>query len=260
MIKKFTILSLLAILSLTGCTQSGGNNTPSGEGTPSGEPVDPSGGDVDPSGGDVDPSGGEDPVTPPSGPTKVEIAKHTLSDGNPPIDINSIGQHVNKSTWNSFKGASASKFTNNYNYTFRYFVSGQVTYETFTKNGYELSNSSGIHYYERIDNKLYYYNSVSDGYERISSSYDFISHRSEVLAHEVYVHMFEYENYTYYGEDEGMDGSFIYNTSAFSNEIKFQGGYLTYLRYTLNSPLTTYEIHLSFESTIEIPKSYYYKS
>ena len=192
-------------------------------------------------------------------PVKVTVAAHTLSDSNPPINVNSIGQNVSKSTWNSFKGASASKFTGHYNYTYRYYVGGQVTYESFTKNGYELSNSTGTYYYEKIDNNLYYYNRTSSGYERTASSYDFISHRSDVLAQEVYVHMFEYENYTYYGEDDGMDGVFIYNTSAFSTEVKFQGGYLTHLRYTLNSPLTTYEIQLSFETTISIPKSYYYK-
>lgn len=192
-------------------------------------------------------------------PTKVTVNAHTLSDSNPPIDINSIGQNVNKSTWNSFKHASASMFTNHYNYTYRYFVGGQVTYESFTKNGYELSNNTGTYYYERINNELYTYSRVSDGLKRIPSSYDFIAHRSEVLANEVYTHMFDYENYTYYGEDDGLDGVFLYNTTAFSTEVKFQGGYLTHLRYTLNSPMSTYEIQLAFETTIDIPKSYYMK-
>ena len=241
MIKRITVILLLSILSLAGCNQ------------PVAAPSEET-----PSGGESSGGGGGDPVTPPpSGPTKVSVNKHTLSDGNPPIDINSDGQSVSKATWNSFKGAPASKFNNHYNYTYRYYVSGQTTYETFTKNGYKLSNSTGLYYYERINNKLYQYNSTKDGYERVLSSYDFINHRNEVLAHEVYVHMFDYDEYTYNGD---FDGSYTYNTSAFSTEIKFQDGYLTYLRYTLNSPLSTFEIFNSFESIIEIPKSYYYQS
>ena len=238
MMKRLTIILLLSILSITGCDRSNGS-TPSGGSDP---------------GGETDPGGGGEP---PSGPTKVVVNKHTLSDGNPPIDINSTGQNVSKSVWNSFDNAPASKFLNNYNYTYRYMVGGAVTYETFTKNGYELSNSTGVYYYERIGSDLYYYNKVSDGYERIDSPIDFIDRRSERIAHEVDVHMFEYEKYRYYGEEDGMEGVFIYNESTFSTMVKFQGGYLTYLRYTLNSPLSTYEIYQTFESTIEIPKSYY---
>lgn len=243
MIKKLTALLLLSILTLAGC----GDNTPSTLG--GNEP----GGGTEPGGGGDEPGG--DP-NPPSGPTKVTVPKHTLSDGTPPIDLNSVGEHVNETTWNSFKNGSASKFNNHYNYTYRYFVSGQTTYEVFTKNGYELSNSTGTYYYERISNKQYYYNRTKDGYERISSPTDFISHRSDVLAHEVKVHMFEYKNYEY----DVDTGYFTYYISgSFSTMVMFQGGYLTYLRYTLSSPLTTYEIFTSFESTIDIPASYYYE-
>lgn len=256
MTKKLSALFALSVLSLTGCGQPSGSHQPVSESEPSAEV---SSAAASKSSEETKSSGGGSSSSTSTGPTKVTVAKHTLSDGNPPIDIHSVGQHVDKTTWDSFKGAPASKFNSHYNYTYRYFVGGQVTYETFTKDGYELSNNTGTYYYERIGGKRYQYNSMSDGYERVSSSYDFIARRSEAIAHEADVHMFAYEEYTYFGEDDGMDGVFIYNTSAFSTEIKFQGGYLTYLRYTLNSPLTTYEIQLAFETTIEIPKSYYYQ-
>ena len=101
-------------MSLAGCNQPA--TTPSGESSGGG------------GGGSVTP--------PPSGPTKVTVDKHTLGDNNPPIDITSDGQSVSKTTWNSFKGASSSKFSNHYNFTYRYLAGGQTTYETFTKNGY----------------------------------------------------------------------------------------------------------------------------
>ena len=257
MIKRLSMVLLLSFLSLAACNTSKQPNSPTDDNVPSETSSD----DKSLEGSKSDSSKADNSVTPPpSGPTKVVVNSHTLNDGNPPININSIGQNVNKTIWNSFKGASASKFNNNYNYTYRYLAGGQVTYETFTKDGYELSNSTGTYYYERINGNLYYYSSGSDGYERISSSYNFINRRSEVLAHEVSVHMFEYENYEYFSESDGGSGEFIYSTSAFSTVVKFQGGYLTYLRYTLNSPITTYEVYLSFESTITIPKSYYYQS
>ena len=128
--------------------------------------------------------------------------------------------------------------------------------EWLLSRGYDLKLEQEAKY-EKINNNLYQYNSTKDGYRRVSSSYDFMSRRSEVLAHEVYVHMFEYDEYTYQGD---LGGFYTYSTSAFSTMVKFQGGYLTYLRYTLNSPLSTFEIFDSFETTIEIPKSYYYQS
>ena len=71
--------------------------------------------------------------------------------------------------------------------------------------------------------------------------------------------MFNYEEYTYFGEEDGMDGVFISITEAYTSQIKFQGGYLTFMSYLLKNPLSRYEIKLSFETMIEIPKSYYYE-
>lgn len=235
--KSIIAFILLASISLMGCTSNKNTSDQNQQG-----------------GGSTGGNGGQTPG--PSDPVKANVDKHTLSDTNPPIDINSEGQNVTKAVWDSFKGASASKFVNHYNYTYRYYVSGNTTYESFTKDGYELSNNTGVYYYERINGKQYTYSYNDGGYQRITSSYDFISHRSEVLAHEVFVHMFDYELYEYSAD---LGGFFLYNTSAFSTMVKFQGGYLTYLRYTLNSPMATYEIYNSFETTIEIPKSYYYK-
>ena len=53
-----------------------------------------------------------------TGPTKVTVPAHTLSDNNPPIDVNSTGQTVSEATWNSFKNGAASKFNGNYNFTY----------------------------------------------------------------------------------------------------------------------------------------------
>ena len=255
--KKLTILFLLSVLSLAGCNQANTSNAIQ-SGSQTGGEITPGGGNTPGGGGSTLGEGGG--TTPPSGdPVKVTVDKHTLSDGNPPISINSIGQKVSESTWNSFKNASSSKFNNHYNFTYEYYVGGQLTTESFTKNGYELLSGTTLQYYERIDNKLYFYQSGSEGYQRVASSYDFISRRSEVLAHEAYVHMFNYAEYTYFGEEDGMDGVFISNTQAYTSQIKFQGGYLTFLSYLLKSPLSRYQIKLSFETTIEIPKSYYYE-
>ena len=189
-----------------------------------------------------------------SGPTKVIVPAHTLSDSNPPIDINSKGQKVDKNTWESFRNGGQSKFIGNYNYTYRAYSGGVETMEAFTKNGYFARSSAGRLYYERKSgNTFYQYLDVSDGWKRVETTLDLQDKYTYRINHEIYVHMFDYENYEY-SEDEEM---YNYRTTSFGASVKFQGGYLTFLYYSVGGSF--FEIKLSFETTIDIPKSYYYE-
>lgn len=188
-------------------------------------------------------------------PTKVTIAAHTLKDKNPPIDVNSIGEVVSEETWDSFKYGSADTFKNNYNYTYSAYSGGYQTIEAFTKNGYYMMSSVGRLYYERKSGSTFYqYISTSEGYLRQETTLDIQSKYVYRLQQEIYVHMFEFEDYEY---DEDYDGMYRYFGPGFTSNVKFQNGYLTYLFYILGSNI--FEIKLSFETTIDIPEYYYYK-
>ena len=199
------------------------------------------------------PKGGGDPE-------KVIVAKHTLKDTNPPFDSDDDGERVSESTWNAFRSASQSEFKKNYNYTYEAYSGGTYTLEYFTKNGYYASTSAGTLYYERKNstgNTFYEYISTNDGYLRQETSLDLESKYTYRIQHEIYVHMFDYNEYEYM---EGLGGVYTYNESGvFSSQIKFQNGYLSSLTYLLYSTMSKFEIKLAFKTEIEIPKSYYYK-
>lgn len=189
-----------------------------------------------------------------SGPQKVTVAAHTLKDANSPIDPESMGQVVSESTWNSFRNASTSKFNGNYNYTYTAYSGGSYTLEKFTKNGYYIMTSSGTLYYERKSgNTFYNYISVSDGYLRQETTLDIQEKYTYRIQHEISVHMFDFSNYEY----DDYDGTYYYRTTSFGAAVRFQGGYLTFLSYALG--MNVFNINASFETTIDIPASYYYK-
>ena len=189
-----------------------------------------------------------------SGPTKVVVPAHTLSDTNPPIDIDSKGQKVSKDVWDSFRNGGQSKFIGNYNYTYTAYSGGVQTTEAFTKNGYFVRSSAGRLYYERKSgNTFYQYIDVSDGWRREETTLDLQDKYTYRINHEIYVHMFDYENYEYSEEEE----MYNYRTTTFGASVKFQGGYLTFLHYSVGASI--FQIKLSFETTIDIPKSYYYE-
>ena len=90
-------------------------------------------------------------------PKKVIVPAHTLKDTNPPINVNSLGQRVTESVWNSYKYGGESAFNKNYNYTYRaWSLSGESTREQFTKNGYYMKSSAGALYYERKSGSTFY--------------------------------------------------------------------------------------------------------
>ena len=188
-------------------------------------------------------------------PKKITVAAHTLRDNNPPIDVDSIGEEVSESTWNYFRNASQSYFEDNYNYTYVAYSGGSFTVEAFTKNGYYVQSSAGRLYYERKSGSTFYqYSQTSGGYQRSTTTLDLANKCSYRIHHEIYVHMFEFENYFY---DEDFEGLYRYLGNGFTSNVRFQDGYLTYLYYVVGS--NTFEIRLSFETTIDIPESYYYQ-
>ena len=65
--------------------------------------------------------------------------------------------------------------------------------------------------------------------------------------------MFDFDNYEY----NDYDGSYSYIDYGFGATAMFQGGYLTQLTYALGGNI--FRIDTSFETTIDIPESYYYK-
>lgn len=183
---------------------------------------------------------------------KTTVPAHTLSDSNPPINEHTPGQQVSESTWNSFKNGSSSKFINNYNFTYKAYSGGALQMQYFTKNGYYIQSSSGRLYYERKSGSTFYqYIDVSDGWLRQETTLDIQSKYTSIFVNELYVHMFDYSLYTY---DDDME-CYTYITSGFGSTIKFQGGYLSYLMY--GNGVNVFEIYASFETTIDIPKSYY---
>ena len=186
---------------------------------------------------------------------KVTVPAHTLSDSNPPIDVSAKGQQVNETTWNSFRNASDSKFVGNYNYTYSAWSGGNHTLEEFTKNGYHMKSNAGELYYERKSGSTFYTYIKQSNYTylREEATLDIQSKYTSRITSEIYVHMFDYSNYEY----DSDEGSYYYRTTSFGCTVKFQGGYLTYLQYALGTNI--FEIKATFETTINIPESYYYK-
>ena len=245
-LSKIVLLTAAAVMPLlSGCgtkkTETNANNEPAGV-----EPTTP----ADPGGSDpVDPPS----PPPPSGPTKITVDAHTLSDSNPPINVSSKGQQVTKDKWDETRDGGQNGFNGNYNYTYAT-NSGSIT-EKFTKNGYYVSSISGELYYERkSDSTFYSYTSTNEGWKRAETTLDLWDKYTYRISHEVYVHMFDFEDYTYNSNDGMYHNT---STSAITNKIKFQGGYLTYLYYSIGGMY--FEIKLSFQTTINIPKSYYYQ-
>ena len=194
------------------------------------------------------PKGSGDPV-------KETVAAHTLKDSNPPVDPDAIGDTVTENEWNSFRNASRSAFANHYNFTYRSYSGGYLSYQYFTKNGYYLSSFSGNLRYERKSGSTFYqYISTSEGYLRQETTFDLQDKYTSIIEHEIYVHMFDYSDYTY----NDYDGIYCYNTSAFSSQIKFKGGYIVYFYYQIDVS-NNFQLNSFFSTEIEIPKSYYYK-
>lgn len=186
--------------------------------------------------------------------SKVTVPSHTLSDSNPPINVESKGQIVNKNTWDSFRNASDSKFVGNYNYTYKAYSGGSIIQEKFTKNGYYIYSSSGSLYYERKSGSTFYeYSMTTTSYERRETTLNLQNKYVSRIKDEIYVHMFDFENYEY---DED-DGTYRYLDFNFGSNVKFQGGYLTYLSYSTGGNF--FSIEATFETTIEIPTSFYYQ-
>lgn len=191
-----------------------------------------------------------------SGETKIKVAAHTLSDSNPPINVNSKGQTVSESTFESFRNASNSKFYGNYNYTYSYNSGGNPTTIKFTKNGYYMENLYGKEIYERKSESTFYtYLKDDDGYLREETTFDIQSEYVYWIQHEIYTHVFSYGNYAY----NTTSGIYVYDYENFVSKVKFQGGYLTYIYYQLKTYGWTFEINASFQTTINIPESYYYQ-
>ena len=189
-----------------------------------------------------------------SGQQKVTVDAHTLSDTNPPINVDAKGQVVTESTWNSFRSAPDSFFNNNYNYTYTAYSGGSYTIENFTKNGYYVQSSAGRLYYERKSGSTFYqYISTSSGYLREETTLDLPSKYTYRIAHEIYVHMHDFSNYEY----DDYSGLYQYLGSGFGYNVKFIGGYLVYLYTSIDGNL--FIIDSTFETTIDIPQSYYYK-
>lgn len=231
------ILSLIALLA-SGCSSSG-ESKPSGGGG--------SGGGGSGGGG----GGSTDPV-------KVSVAAHTLKDNNPPIDVGSIGEQVDEDAWNSFRYGSSAKFNGNYNFTYHSYSGGTNLVQSFTKNGYMIESmqtgrTSTLYYERKSGNTFYQYSAVGNEWLREETSLNLQSIYTTRIVDELYVHMFDFENYEY----DPSDGKYYYLDYGFGTQVMFQNGYLTHLFYALGTNI--FEIKLSFETTISIPKSYYYK-
>ena len=200
------------------------------------------------------------PSTPPeddppgqSGPVKVTVDAHTLSDSNPPITIDGYGDRVSKETWDSFKNGTANKFINHYNYTYHCYSGGYETTEMFTKNGYYMRTFAGKQYYERKSGSTFY-QYVELNYELTrmeTTGFNLQDKYTSRIVNELYVHMFDFDNY----EFDEEDGTYRYIDYGFGSHLRFQNGYLVYLFYATGSNI--FEIKEAFNTKIDIPKSYY---
>ena len=254
---KHLLLICASVLLVMGCTAKGGSNK-----LDDGEQTQPGGGEQggggqgggggDQGGGGQGGGGSQDPV-------KVVVPKHTLSDSNPPFDLNTPGEEVSESTWNSFKNGGASIFTNHFNYSYTAFhAANNYQQHFFTKNGYGYEALQGgtfsNFYYERKSGSTFYqYTNVSDGWLREETTYNLQNTYTSRFADEVRLHMFEFSNYTWM---EGF-GVYQYNGGTFTSTVQFKRGYLASLTYVLGTQ--TFRIENMFDTTIEIPKSYYYQ-
>lgn len=193
-----------------------------------------------------------------SQPTEVTVAAHTLSDSNPPIDVDSTGDVITQDDFDRLLNAPQSSFNGNYNYTYTYYSGGNIGVKKYTKKGYSIQTSSGTIYYEKKSGSTFYKYSASSkgGYLRTEETLNLQNEYTYTIWHEVYVHLnlydVKFDDYTY---NEGLGGVYQYSCSAFSVTFKMQSGYLTYLYYGLSG--SYFYINLSFETTISIPKSYY---
>ena len=189
-----------------------------------------------------------------SGPKKVVVPAHTLSDSNPPLDYSKDGDRVTKTQWNAIKNGSASKFNGNYNYTYQAYSGGYLTVESFTKNGYYMMTNYARQYYERKSgNTFYSYISTNKGYQRATTTLNLQDKYTSRIVNEIYVHMFDYENYEY----DDYDGTYRYFGDGFTSNVRIINGYLVYLFYVVG--MNVFEIKNTFNTTIEIPESYYYE-
>lgn len=195
--------------------------------------------------------------------TKVTVAAHTLKDTNPPVDIyEAEGQQVSESTWNSFLNGAKSKFNGHYNYKYTaYYSASNYQQRFFTKNGYAINSLTGstysAMYYERkgsSGNTFYQYISVSDGYLRQETSFNLTDTFTSLFVEHINDnHMFAQNLYSWNESNE----CYIYQiSSTASSMVKFQGGYLTNLTYRVDGMM--FSIDTMFDTTIDIPKSYYY--
>ena len=237
--KSFVLLSLFSLLVMVGCN-SNTNPSPNSDLTPL--PSDP---------GDNDP-------TPPidDTPVKVTIPEHTLTDDDEaPITVGGDGEVVSKETWDSFRSASTSFFNGYYNYTYTAYSGGVYTQEYFTQNGYCTKSAGTTMIYERKSGNTFYTYFSANNYQRGQTTLDLQSKYTYRIQHEIYVHMFDYENY----EFNSYDGTYNYISSNFNTTVKFQDGYLTYLYYFLHSPMTRFEIKEAFNTSISVPESFYYE-
>ena len=241
--KSLALVVLLSVLTLSACVNQKGNTSSSSSSSSS-------------SGGKSSSSshGGSSSS---SGQTKITVKAHSLSDSNltPPVDINSAGQEVDEDTWNTYKYGASSVFNYLYNFTYTAYSGGFYQVQRFTKNGYSIESTTGNLYYERKSgNTFYKYSSTSEGYLRQETTFDLQAKYTDVLRQEVYAHMYNYSDYDF------TSGQFIYYDSvsySFSYGATFQGGYLTQMNASVSGNFWT--ISNSFETTISIPASYYYK-
>ncbi len=183
----------------------------------------------------------------------ITVPAHTLKDANPPINVSAKGDVVDQNTWDSFRYAGQRGFEGNYNYTYTT-NSGGDTIEAFTKNGYYMKTAFGELLYERNKgDEFYSYTKTKQGYLREEDSIDLKDKYTYRIQHEIYVHMFDFEDYEY----DPSDGSYRYDGGVFASVVKFQGGYFTYLKYNLGSMY--FQISATFQTEINIPESYYYQ-
>ena len=126
---KYLLLICASALLVMGCTPKQNSNKPD-----DGEQTQPGGGEQ---GGDGDQGGGGQGGGGNQDPVKVIVPAHKISDSNPPFDLNTPGEKVSESTWNSFKNGGASKFNNHFNYSYTAFhAANNYQQHFFTKNGY----------------------------------------------------------------------------------------------------------------------------
>lgn len=241
--KEF-LLIFTTVFCVASCTSTTPTTDDPGDGT-----------NINPGGGDD--TGGQTP--PPSGPTKVSVPAHTLKDSNPPFNCDAKGEKVTETTWNSFKNAADSKFNNYYNYYYWSYSGGNQTIEAFTKNGYFTQSMFVQTYYERKSGSTFYKYAIDTkyNYQRSETTLNLQSKFIYRIKQEIYVHMGNFSDYEW-DDDFGYYACRALGQN-YSSIVKFQNGYLSYMYYVVDRT-NIFEIKDMFNTTIEIPESYYYKS